>query len=318
MVAAICSKSGCGQAIHVSIGRWPGGVNDRGGFVIECDECGSRSYIQVSNPNDASSVTSGGRLVARWDDDIDELNDVLRAHDLTAENELKESMLVIPSNESDGPQFVLEDRAVYRCLDCDHGLESPAYDALGKALGAINKNLGSFFTHYLKGGIPRPDTISVTLEIGCACTVHRMVFHRPFSDADRGVRNPLEFVLAGPDDPAMLTDIDGVFSRDDCISIFKKLLLRWRARHRLVMLVVPFIGLDYPGREENRVDLWNMVLGYTDPGRTVLVTRRATYKGFLEAAKSQGTDIDILAKFKLLTPLVGVLPVSPDSRLRLR
>lgn len=71
--------------------------------------------------------------------------------------------------------------------------------------------------------------------------------------------------------------------------------------------LVPFIGLDYRGREENRVDLWNMVLGYTDPDRTLLVTRRATYNGFVEAAKSQGIDIKALAKFNLLSPLVDEL-----------
>ncbi|MDE3799557.1 hypothetical protein I7G59_19835 [Sinorhizobium meliloti] len=235
------------------------------------------------------------------------MDDVLRAHDLTANDELTDNLLLIPSNDSNSPQFVLEDRAIYRCLDCDCELERPAYDELGNVLDAINNKLGSFFIRYVKGGIATPDTIRVTLDVSCACTGHRMVFHRPFNDTDSGVKDPLEFILAGPDNPSMLTDIDGVFSRDDCISIFKKLLLRWRARHRVVMLVVPFIGLDYPGREENRVDLWNMVLGNTDPSRTLLVTRRATYNGFVQAAKSQGIDISALAKFNLLTPLVEEL-----------
>ena len=307
MVAAICSKANCVQAIHVSNGRWPGGINDSGGFVIECANCGNRSYIRVSNPNDASSVTSGGRVVAKWDDEIDELDDVLRSHGLTAKDELKETMLVVPSNEPDSPLFAHEDRAIYRCLDCGSELDSLAYDELGKTIGAINGCLGSFLNRYLKGGIPTPETIEVTLDVCCACTSHRMVFHRPFSEAGGRVNEPSEFILAGPDDPSTLTDIDGVFSRDDCISIFKKLLLRWRARHRLVMLVVPFIGLDYRGREENRLDLWNMIFGYTDPRRTLLLTRRATYNGFLEAAKSQGIDIDTLAKFKLLTSLADEL-----------
>ena len=307
LVAAICSRSGCGQAIHVSNGRWLGGTNDRGGLIIQCEKCGNLSYIRVSNPDDASSVKDGGRVVATWDDEVDEIDDVLRAHDLTANNELTDNLLVIPSNDPNNPQFVLEDRAIYRCLVCDCELESPAYDELGNVLDAINNELGSFLIRYVKGGIATPDTIRVTLDVSCACTSHRMVFHRPFTDTDSGVNDPLEFILAGPDNPSMLTDIDGVFSRDDCISIFKKLLLRWRTRHRVVMLVVPFIGLDYPGREENRVDLWNMVLGNTDPSRTLLVTRRATYNGFVEAAKSQGIDISTLAKFNLLTPLVEEL-----------
>lgn len=111
IVAAICPKSGCEQAIHVSIGRWPGGLNDKGGFVIECANCGSKSYIRVSNPDDASSVTSGGRVVATWDDDVDQLNDVLQSHGLTVQDELRENILVLPSDEPDSHLFVLEDRA---------------------------------------------------------------------------------------------------------------------------------------------------------------------------------------------------------------
>ncbi|TXC72119.1 hypothetical protein FSB78_15065 [Sphingomonas ginsenosidivorax] len=307
MVAAICSKIGCEQSIHVSIGRWPGGINDRGGFVIECANCGHQSYIPVSNPDDASSVTSGGRIVATWDNDIQSLSDVLDAHGLTFADELKDNMLLIPSTEPDDPQFVLEERPIYRCLACNDELERAAYDELAKSLEAINERLRSHFIYFLKGRHRVPDTIEVTLEFTCACTTYPMIFHRPFSETNPVVKNVLEFVLAGPDDAAMLTDIDGVYSRDDCVEIFKKLLLRWRARHRLVMLVVPFIGLDYRGREENRVDLWNMVLGYTDPARTLLVTRRPTYNGFVEAAKSQGIDIKALAKFNLLSPLVDEL-----------
>lgn len=307
MVAAICSRLGCDQAIHISIGRWPGGVNDRGGFVIECTNCGHRSYIAVSNPKDASSVTSGGRIIATWDEDAEELDEVLDTYGLTFADKLQDNMLVIPSSESDDPQFALEERSIYRCLECDGELERAAYDELGKVLDAINQRLWTHFNCFLKGRHRVPDTIEISLDVACACTSYPMVFHGPFSEANPIVKDVSEFMLAGPHDPTMLSDIDGVYSRDDCIEIFKKLLLRWRARHCVVMLVVPFIGLDYRGREENRVDLWSMVLGHTNPDRTLLVTRRATYNGFVEAARSQGIDIDALAKFNLLTPMVSDL-----------
>lgn len=70
------------------------------------------------------------------------------------------------------------------------------------------------------------------------------------------------------------------------------------------MLVVSFIGLDYPGREEDRIDLWNLVLGHTDPRRTMLVTRRGTWNGFLSAAEHTGLDIAMLRKFGILAPML--------------
>lgn len=141
IVAAICSKTGCDQAIHVSIGRFAGGVNDQGGLVIQCDKCQQKSFISVSNPNDASSVKNGGRVVATWDDDSVDRDTFLAAHGLTASNELSESMLVIPTTEPDEPLFELSERTIYRCLNCGDDLETAAYHKLGGALDAINSML---------------------------------------------------------------------------------------------------------------------------------------------------------------------------------
>ena len=307
MLAAICTKIGCDQAIHVSIGRYAGGVNDRGGFVIQCDKCQHKSYITVSNPNDASSVTSGGRVVATWDDEIDDRGAFLEAQGVTAADELRETMLVISPEKPDGPPFEVNERAIYRCLGCGGNLERFAYSKLDSMLDAINGTLVAHNNQFLKGRLRTPDAIEVKLDVACACGTCTMTFCRAFSETNPVAREALEFILVGPDDPAMLTDIDGVYSRDECVEIFKKLLLRWRSRHLVVLLVVPFIGLDFLGREENRVDLWNIVLGHTDPSRTLLVTRRGTYNGFLKAAKTQGIDVEELGKFNLLTPMLNEL-----------
>nr|WP_321440568.1 hypothetical protein [uncultured Hyphomonas sp.] len=307
MLAAICTKPGCDQAIHISIGRYTGGVNDRGGFVIQCDKCQHRSYIAVLNPDDASSVARGGRVVATWDEGIQDRGAFLKAQGLTGTDELSETMLVIPPERLDGPPFVLNECTIYQCLNCGGDLERAAYDNLGNALDAINDALVTHNIHLLKGHFRVPETIEVKLDASCACGTREVKFYRAFSETKPVAEGPTEFILVGPDDPAILTNIDGVYSRDECVEIFKKLLLRWRFRHQVVLLVVPFIGLDFPGREENRVDLWNIVLGHTDPSRTLLVTRRGTYNGFLKAAKTQGIDVEELGKFNLLTPMLKEL-----------
>ncbi len=304
-----CPRPGCGQHIDVSVGRYPGGVNDRGGFVIECASCHQKLHVRVSNPNDASSVESGGRVVDRWDDEIGgDRESVLAAHGLSEADQLSDTMLYIPSREPNDPLFERSDRSIYSCTICGGDLEAPAYAELDKSLSAVNQSITSFIGGpYLKGYTPVPAAIEVTLSVSCGCTARPVSFFRDFSERDHFVRSASDFILAGPEDPSMLSDIDGIYTRNECLAIFKKLLLRWRARNRVVMLVVPFIGFDYPSREEDKLKLWNMVLGYTDPARTLLVTRRRTYNSFKEVAAKQGLDLNVLKKYGLLARLLETL-----------
>lgn len=309
LTIGICPTPDCGQRINVSIGRFPGGVNDRGGFVIECANCRKMSHIAVANPDDASSVQSGGRVVDRWDDDIDgDRESVLAVHGQTEADRLSDTMLYIPQQEPNDPLFERAARSIYRCPLCGNDLEAPAYAELENALSAVNRSITSFIGGaYLKGYTPVPAAIEVTLDASCGCATRQVSFFRDFSERDHFVRTASDFILAGPNDPSMLFDIDGIYTRNECLAIFKKLLLRWRARNRVVMLVVPFIGFDYPSREEDKLKLWNMVLGYTDPARTLLVTRRRTYNSFKEVAAKQGLDLDVLKKYGLLARLLETL-----------
>jgi hypothetical protein len=304
-VIAICRNAECGERIVVSIGRFPGGENDRGGFVIACDGCGTKSFMAVLNPCDASRVVSGGKVVAVWDDDFENMHEVLAAHGLSLSDKLSESMLVIQSGQGDDDgMFDLADRAIYKCPACGDDLEGQAYEELTQALDDINRVLERHISVYLKGYETKPDTIRVNLETRCRCSTHEVSFFQDYVEADSFIDKASKFILAGPDDIAQMLDIDGIYSRDECIEIFKKLLLRWRARNQVVVLVVPFIGLDYRGREADRVDLWNLVLGHTDPRRTMLVTRRGTWNGFLKAAERTGLNIATLRKFGILAPML--------------
>lgn len=309
LVVCICPTHGCGQRIRVSIGRFAGGVNDRGGFVIECAACHRKSHLPVANPDDASSVESGGSVVATWDDEVaNSREDALAANHLSEADLLSDSMLFIPSQEPDDPLFKLGDRAIYECPQCGRDLETQAYGALDQALPAINRAIINFISGpYYKGYAPRPDIIEVKLDVPCECAAYRLSFFRDFSERDHHVGAALDFNLAGPDNPAMLREIDGIYSRNECLEIFKKLLLRWRGRNQVVMLVVPFIGFDYPNREEDKLSLWNMILGYTNPARTLLVTRRKTYNSFKETAAKRGLDLAVLKKYGLLARMLDAL-----------
>jgi len=234
------------------------------------------------------------------------MSQILKAHGMSEKDEISDR-LHIAQEPDDGPFFSLKDTSIYKCPSCKDDLEQKAYTALSSALSPINSEVQKFLTLYIKGYVQEPSSIEVYLHLDCQCSKHRVAFYKPFEETKALTQQASEFWLAGPDDTGLLTDIDGIYTRDQCVEMFKKLLVRWRARNRVVLLVVPFIGLDYKGREKNRVDLWDLILRYSDPSRTLLVTRRSTYSGFLKAAARIGLNLELLKKFGIEAPLLKQL-----------
>lgn len=116
-----------------------------------------------------------------------------------------------------------------------------------------------------------------------------------------------EFWLINVDGGKKAIDIDGIYSRDDCIALLEKLLLRWRATHNAVLLAAPFIGFNFPGARKKIPDLWNWVLKYTDPEKTAIITRKATFKLLKDTAKDSQMDVEFLKSWGLLNPTLETL-----------
>ncbi len=55
---------GCKSNINISVGRYPGGYNDSGGWVLKCATCTEGFPVSVKNPDDLSRVISGASVVA--------------------------------------------------------------------------------------------------------------------------------------------------------------------------------------------------------------------------------------------------------------
>jgi hypothetical protein len=157
---------------------------------------------------------------------------------------------------------------------------------------------------YLKGYENSPSGIVVNQSFRCSCgQLVSAKFYRKFVESELPVQDQNEFLLIGAHNS--LIDVDGIYTRDECFELLEKLLIRWGVSHNLVMLVVPFIGFDYKGTEKKRIDLWNRVLKHTIPEKTAVVTRRATFTSFKEAANNQGLDIAFLKDYDLLNPTLA-------------
>lgn len=296
----------CEKPIHISVGRWPGGINDSGGWVLKCAGCDHVFPVNVKNPDDASRVDSGATILATWDDQIEgDRAHTLAAQGITAGWAQPERLLLMQHGEPD-ELYDLASKALYRCGACKTSLEHISYSALAAILTEVNLGHARYLNWHLANRGGPPEGISVRLDAMCVCGAeHRARFYKPFSEDP--ARAASEFWLVDVEGRSPTLDVDGIYSRDDCITILEKLLLRWRAMHSAVLLAAPFIGFNYPGARKKIPELWNWVLKYTDPSKTSLITRKATFKLMKEVAKDSEDDIEFLKSWGLLNPTLAAL-----------
>ena len=305
-----CPK--CGANISLRIGRYRGGINDSGGWVLKCNGCASLFPLEVKNPDDASSVLSGAAIVDNWDDEIKNRAHILAKHGVVDMDQVVERMQLMTTGEPED-FYDLESRSLYRCVACGTELDAKAYGALSEHLKSINSAFGRYLNWYLansRGGAP--EGISVRVETACTCErSYEARFYRCFSESYAERAADYWLINIAPTAPLSerdkTLDVDGIFSRDDCIAILEKLLLRWRAGHSAVLLAAPFIGFNYPGAKKKVPALWNWVMKYTDPEKTLLITRKATFNLLKEAAQDTEMDVEFLSSWGLLNPTISAL-----------
>jgi hypothetical protein len=300
-----CPKSNCQNPIHISIGRWPGGTNDSGGWVLKCAKCDHAFPLDVRNPDDASKVVSGATVLGSWDKEVGNRADVLAAHGVVDKPEYVKRLLLLQHGKSED-LYNLDSKPLYRCSICRENLDLLAYAALDRHLADVRQAFSEYLNWYLANRIDAPEAISVRMTMSCTCEAqHHVCFYKEFSENVPQAAS--EFWLAEAEGDKPTLDVDGIYTRDDCITILEKLLLRWRALHSAVLLAAPFIGFNYPGARKKVPELWNWVLKYIDPNKTSIITRKATFKLLKDAAEDSDQDIEFLKSWGLLNPTVATL-----------
>jgi hypothetical protein len=63
--------------------RWtPGGVNDYGGYILQCTACDHIFSTHIGRDINDSRVTSGAKVVDQYDDEIGNKDEILKRHGL--------------------------------------------------------------------------------------------------------------------------------------------------------------------------------------------------------------------------------------------
>lgn len=302
---AKCPRGDCQNAVQISVGRWPGGVHDYGGWILKCTRCGQVFPLKVKNPDGPSRVASGATVLANWDDEKGDRAEAFAAHGISDEAEEAERLVLFQHGEPE-TLFDLASRPLYRCGACGESMEELSYAVLQEHIAVVNQAIGGFAIWHLAHRDAAPEATIVIQEVICHCGAnHRARFYQPFSE--KSSQTASDYWLVDVTGARATLDVDGIYSRDDCIAILEKLLLRWRALHNTVLLAAPFIGFNYPGARKKVPELWNWVLKYTDPSKTSLITRKATFKLLKDVSKDSEQDVDFLKSWGLLNPTLASL-----------
>lgn len=80
-LTAQCGK--CTHPIEV-LQRWtPGGINDYGGYVLACENCGHIFHLRLGRDINDSKVMHGAKVLETYDDEVEDKAAVLARFGLT-------------------------------------------------------------------------------------------------------------------------------------------------------------------------------------------------------------------------------------------
>lgn len=306
-----CVNSACQNNIQLSIGKIPFGFNVSGGWVLECEKCLTKFPYIVKNPDDCSSVKGGAKVIDSWDNDFPDFkNEMLKKHGLEdfPANFPFDNLLLIETGEYEKPKFNHIEKNIFFCPKCNTHLEPIAYSRLEGKLESINQAISSYLNIYLKGRAGNPDCVIVLSDYKCSCGLEtKLVLSKNFVEKELPIEKIEELILIDVVGAKLDITIDGIYNRDNCLAVLQKLLIRWQIYYNKIFLAVPFIGFEFKNSEEKRVELWNWILKNTVPKKTTILTRKTTFKSFLDGSKNTGLDIDVLKNYGLLNPTIDGL-----------
>lgn len=310
-VVVKCQNPSCKANIHISVGKDPGGVNDYGGWILECKNCQTKFPYDVKNPIDYSTIENGAVILDAWDNDIpDSKKELLKEYGLEAATEGPplDQVLFVQTGEREKATFSDIEENIFFCPQCGHHIEPVLYSELQDKLTLINNSIKAYLPFFPKGRYGHPDSIIISVNFTCACGfATKAILFKVFQETELPIQDVHELILIDILGAKLEATIDGIYNRDSCLAILQKLLIRWQVYYNRVFLVVPFIGFQYENSREQRVDLWNWILKNTLPNKTALLTRKATFTSFLEGAAQTGMDISVLKDYGLLNPMLDKL-----------
>jgi hypothetical protein len=284
----------CGEPHRYTAVKFPA-ENDRGTWLIACNECEKPFTVELRNP--AESDTMQCNVIERFDDDTKPYTGVAPFASETA----------VYSLDMNGqrPRFKYDRNAFYHCARIGVDLEGAALGALSSQFEAVTDLLAQAINRFLASRMPSVDHAVVEIVVPCACgDEHRALFYTPFKLDGSDLPVPEDMLLADVSGTDLTDALSGIFSKSYLMDVLDKLIVRWRLFCDQIVIASPFVGHQYKTKAE-RLEIWERLLSQLDANRTVFLTRSASYSEYKAALLESGLDHAVLERFGLENQIVS-------------
>jgi len=238
--------------------------NDRGEIISSCDSCSETFKIVTENP-DESYIVYGAHKESIVDYDINSESNFPKIEGLLSfDGNLNVQKMI----------FDVKAKPIYLCHDCGKSLEEIAFHKLDTAFSEVITAYNSYTTVDIKGYGYNPEKAIFLLNIKCTCKkLHSAVFYKKY---DHNGIDISDFNLGNIIGSKPLGSIiDGTMSKDDCMVLLKKALVRWELLFDKVLIITPFVGHQYLS-DEKLIDTWFSILSQISTNKAKLITRTAS------------------------------------------
>jgi hypothetical protein len=294
-----CPK--CDSPIRIYEAKNIGGINDKGGVIIECNECKTPISVLLSNPKDISITVKGGVIIDSWIDifpsSFETLYNIKESQTIPVRN-----MAVFGYEKPPKTKWVHSPTPLFCRGTLNH--EKEAENALKTNLKKINENYRTYYDRYVKGK-DTADSSFVIINYELLGIKYKAVFAKQIdNEYDLSHEN---LYLISHSAINLEEEIDGIYTRNESLIYLERLLNRWRYSANEVLLIVPFIGFHYKNSEEARIQLWDWLGANVDANKTNLITRKGTFNLFKQAQDNTGIPFKLLVEYGLIEPLIEIM-----------
>lgn len=272
-------------------------LNDSGGWKLKCNSCSHEFIIHVLNPVDLSYVESGVEIVDMREGTLAETEKWCKEEGIPIQ---PVETLIYQPEDLGSIKFDVNAHSLYT-VDSGDRIEKLAYDALQGKMDVAKAQNRAYFNWYVKGRQGDPKFSYILIEFESSHGKHTAVFY-------------YNFTRKGPEDfPSSIDEvllchvtnchpldlrINGVYTRNECLDLLNKMLIRWRGLYKHLVMVVPFVGY-LNQNAKTRIKLWDDIKRYLLEPNAVLLTRHVA-KSLLEKSElKEGIPSDLLKAFEV-------------------
>lgn len=292
-----CSNSECNNLIRLNEGKFVGGDNDKGGIVIQCNKCRSIFPCSLKNPN-SSCISEGAQVLEKW---IDSFPTQFESKFNIKKSNINAIKKLLVFGYEKPPKVHWSPSQTYTYGTEESNFEKLSFDALKSQSKIVDYNYRMYYNYYVKGKSSAKKSF-VIVHYNHNDIEYQAVFAKDIdSENDLNWNN---LYLINHSKVNLIEQIDGIFTKTQCLGFLERFLNRWKYTANEVLLVVPFIGYHYKNSQEALTELWNWLEININVDKTNLITRKGTFNLFKKAQDSTGIPYDLLVEWGLLEPLI--------------